>query len=162
MAETKNTMRRKAGISILIIMTVGLTILLYVNLIYPIVEDTLPVWELFLIFYILITLLWIFIFSSFWGFDKRMIRSSVMLIWLISVLDFYAGAMSVDFNGVMVTGADKWNIDYFFGYYITQTGLSGLLVWVMVYILIPVLIFIIMYLIVGPKKLYTAIRNRGA
>jgi len=156
--DTK-TIRRKAGLSILIISTMGLLIVLYVNLIYPIVEDTMAVWEMFLIFYVLITLLWIFVFSSFWGFDRRTIRASVLLLLIVSVFDFYAGSSAVDFNGAMVIGADKWSIDYFFGYYITNTGLSGILVFIIVYLLIPILFLTVALLILKPRKFLNATKQ---
>lgn len=152
---------KRAIRAIIIVSVIGISIMLWMNLFYPLVEDTMPVWELFIIFYVLISLFWTFMFSAIWGVHKHTIIASTMTWFLVAMFDIYWSS-AMDMGGNLSAGEFKGSIGYFFGYYIINAGITGIWAVILLYVIIPPLILLIFLFIFKPWKFLKAMKTGAA
>lgn len=147
-----------------LICSVGFIFVLWVIYLYPMVENSLKVWQLFVIFYVLVITFWMILFVSLFDWSRKALKSGIVLSVLSAIIDLYYPPFAVDFSGALVpadTAGYRGSIDYTIGYYLQCFGLSGPLVFIFTYLLIPILMFVVMLLIIKPDMFKKSMQHVG-
>lgn len=154
--KVKDTFTMHRGIiSIIVIGIMGLLFVLWVIYLYPLVENNLMIWELFLIFYVLVIAFWLTMFIGIFGLGIKAFKSGIILSIISAIFDLYYPPFAVNIDGtISLSNASgyKGSIDFSFGYYLNRLGLHGILVFIFTYFIIPVLALLLMLVIIKPKK----------
>ena len=150
----------KAIISIIILSIIGFAFVLWITYFYPMVENTWPVWSLFLIFYTFISILITIAIVSIFNFNVNAIKGSVTLSILFAVIDLWYPPYAVNSDGSLVSSSSagyRGSIDYTFGFYLTRAGLSGPVVFYLTYLIIPIFALFLVLIILKPSAFKKAI-----
>jgi hypothetical protein len=164
-------MRRRGGsgqytralITILIISIIGVSLVLLVTIIYPLVEDSLEVWEMFLIFYVLIALFWSALFVGLMGWSENALKTTMVFLVFSTIFDIWF-TYSIGLDGTVISGektGNKGSIDYCIGYYLNAAGITGPIVFVLVYLVIPITILVLMVVILKPRVFMRSVQRAG-
>ena len=159
--KTQFTMQRALW-SILIITIIGFSFVLWVTFFYPMVENDLRIWEMFVIFYILISALWMTLLIGLFGLGKKALKGGIVLIVISALFDLFYPPYAVGFDGnipVNDNAGYRGSIDYTFGYYLNMAGLHGVTVFILTYFIIPLVAFVTMLLVLKPKGFMQSIKN---
>jgi hypothetical protein len=143
----------KRGIySILIIGFIGFFFVIWMTYLYPMVENMLPVWLLFLIFYVLIITFWSTFFIGLFGAKRKSFKNIIIFSAIFAMFDLYCSISTINLDGSLSNDGYKGSVDYFLGYYLGQFGYPYFLMFITVYLLIPILVFIVLLLILKPRR----------
>jgi len=141
-------------IAIIVISVIGLFFVLWVTYLYPLVEGNLRVWQLFLIFYVLVVSFWMALFIGLFGFHKVAIKTGIIMSIVSAVIDIFYPPYSVNMDGSLISSATvgyKGSIDYTLGYYLNCFGIHGFIVFLLTYCIIPGLTFFVVLVVLRAK-----------
>lgn len=142
---------KRVGLIILMFAIIGVLFVLWIDLLYPNVENTMKVWELFLIFYVFVGSLWMIINLGFRGINKRTLKDSFVGWVIFAIMDLWIPTYAVNIDGSLISASAigyKGTIDYCFGYYLHCFGFDGFIVWILVYFIIPIVALYMVMIIV--------------
>jgi len=152
----------RALLAVGITCVLGFSFVLWVTFLYPVVENTVPVWVDFILFYMIIVLGWLIMTVGLSGFSWNSFKVGIVGSVLFGAIDLFCPSYAVDINGNVAVGEAagyKGSIDYFLGYYLNMFGIHGILVFIIVYFLIPILTLILMLLILAPRQFIATIKK---
>lgn len=152
----------RAALSIIVISVIGILFVLWVTFLYPRVEDTLDVWMLFMIFYVLIIAFWMTLFIGLFGAGFKSFKSAFVMSVISAIIDIFYPPFSIDINGNMIessTSGYRGSIDYTIGYYLNQAGIHGIMVFLLTYAILPALILFLVLFALKPKEFINTIKN---
>lgn len=145
----------RGTICILLMSMLGFMFVLWVFFFYPKVSDNWAVWQLFLIFYVLVIAFWLTLTIALFGPSMKAFKGGAVLSILSAILDLYYPPFSVNIDGSISAGESigyKGSIDYTIGYYLQAAGLSGIIVFILTYLVIPILIFMGLLIVLKPSR----------
>lgn len=151
----------RGGLCILIMSVLGFAFVLWVFAAYPVVADSWRVWQLFIVFYVLIVAFWLTLTIGLFGPSLKALKGGLVLSVLSAILDLYYPPFSVNMDGTLSAGESvgyKGGIDYTIGYYLTRAGLTGAAIFILTYLIIPILIFTVLLLALKPKRFKDSMR----